>query len=72
MDPSEFKSTGSKAPSIWSVLQSVAAAMFGVQTEKKRQQDFNAGHFKYYVVVGVLMAALLVFTLISIVNIVLS
>ncbi|MBL4829566.1 MAG: DUF2970 domain-containing protein [Aliivibrio sp.] len=72
MNQSESKSTNTKSPGILSVLQSVIAAMFGVQTDKKRQQDFKAGHFKYYAVAGVMMAALLVFTLISIVNIVLS
>ena len=38
----------------WRVFQSVAASMFGVQSEKNRQLDFQTTSFLPYVVVGVL------------------
>lgn len=38
----------------WRVFQSVAASMFGVQSEKNRQLDFQTTSFVPYVVVGIL------------------
>ena len=57
-----------KSPGIFSILQSVLAAMFGVQSEEKRQQDFESGHAGSYIFVGIAMVVIFVFTLIAIVN----
>lgn len=60
--------TPSKAPSMLSVVQSVLAAMFGVQSEEKRAQDFENGHIGYYIFVGVAMVIIFILTLVTIVN----
>lgn len=57
-----------KSPGLLSILQSVLAAMFGVQSEEKRQQDFEGGHAGSYIFVGIVMVVIFVFTLIAIVN----
>ena len=61
-----------KPPGILSIIQSVLAAMFGVQSEEKRAQDFETGHIGSYIFVGVVMVIIFIFTLISIVNFILE
>lgn len=61
-----------KKPSLWQIISSVSAAFFGVQNDKNRQRDFTNGSVKSYIIVGIILAVLMVLTLISIVNIVLS
>lgn len=59
-------------PSMLGMLQSVAAAAFGVQSEKKRQQDFQAGKPGDYIALGVIFVIAFIITLIVVVNIVLD
>ncbi len=59
-------------PSMPGMLQSVAAAAFGVQSEKKRQQDFQAGKPGDYIALGVIFVIAFIITLIVVVNIVLD
>lgn len=61
-----------KRPSLLSLLQSVLGAAFGVQSEKKRQQDFQHGKPSDYIALGVVFVILFIITLIVVVNIVLS
>ncbi|MCL6269848.1 DUF2970 domain-containing protein [Sansalvadorimonas sp. 2012CJ34-2] len=49
-----------KKPGVFSVIQSTLAAAFGVQSEKKRQQDFANGHPGYYIISGIIFTALFV------------
>jgi hypothetical protein len=37
-----------------SLLQSVSAAAFGVQSEKNRKRDFESGKFWHFVIAGIL------------------
>ncbi len=57
-----------QSPGILSVVQSVLAAMVGIQSNKKHKQDFESGSVTSYIVVGVIMVIIFVFTLIGIVN----
>ena len=50
------------------VIQSVLAAMFGVQSENNREKDFNEGKPGDYIVVGIVMVILFILTLIWVVN----
>jgi len=56
------------SPGIFSVLMSVLAAMIGVQSDKNRERDFKKGRASHYIIIGIVMTILFVFTLISIVN----
>ena len=61
-----------RSPSFWQVVQSVVAAIFGVQSESARKRDFvNGAHPALYLLVGLIMVALLVGTLWMIVKAVL-
>lgn len=53
-----------KKPGIFGVLQSVLAAMFGVQSESKRQQDFEKGSAADYIFVGIIMVIIFVLSII--------
>jgi len=54
------------------IITSVFAAMLGVQSDKNRQRDFQAGDPKHYIIIGIVVAMLLVFGLIALVNLVLA
>ncbi len=43
------------SPSLWRVLTSVVASMFGVQSSRNREQDFTSGSPLPYIVVGLLV-----------------
>ncbi len=47
-----------KKPGFFGVLQSVLAAMFGVQSEAKREQDFANGNPAEYIFLGIIMVIL--------------
>lgn len=61
-----------KRPGILSTIFSVVAAFFGVQSESNRQRDFKHGSPLAFIIVGVVLAAVMVFTLIGVVNWVLA
>ncbi len=56
---------------LWQVIMSMAAALFGVQSERNRQLDFTHGKPMQYILVGVIMTALLVLLIYVIVQLVL-
>ncbi|TDF36648.1 DUF2970 domain-containing protein [Alteromonadaceae bacterium M269] len=56
--------------SLWQVIKSVSASMFGVQSEKNRQLDFAQTSIVPYVVVGVIFVAVLVVSLAGIVQLI--
>ncbi len=55
-------------PGLLGVIQSVLAALFGVQSEKKRQQDFEHGRASDYILVGIIFVIMFVLSLIWLVN----
>lgn len=50
---------------IGEVIKSVLAAMFGVQSEKNRNRDFKQSSLLPFVVVGIVMIALLILSIIG-------
>ncbi|MFC3034122.1 DUF2970 domain-containing protein [Pseudoalteromonas fenneropenaei] len=54
-----------------SVMQSVLAAMFGVQSDAKRHQDFTAPHPLPYIIFGIILVVLFVLGLVYLVQLVL-
>ncbi|HQU14780.1 MAG: hypothetical protein B7Z66_03885 [Chromatiales bacterium 21-64-14] len=57
--------------SLLQVLQSVLAAMFGVQSERNRKRDFNSGTPSQYIIIGLIVVALFVLTIFGVVELVL-
>ena len=45
---------------LWKVVFSVIAAMFGVQSSKNREHDFQHGRPAAYIIVGIIMTVLFI------------
>ena len=52
-------------------FKSVAAAFFGVQSDKNRQRDFTQGKLSHFIIAGLIAVLLFIGSLIAIVSIVL-
>lgn len=55
-----------------SIVKSVFAAAFGVQSQRNRERDFGQGSYRHFVVAGIVFTVLFVLTLVTVVRIVLS
>jgi len=58
--------------SLASVIGSVFASMFGVQSSRKHQEDFAKGSAKAYIAVGLIATVLFVLTVWGVVKLVVS
>ena len=61
-----------KQPNLFQVIGSVMAAGFGVQSSKNRERDFKKGNLKTFVIAGIIFTVLFIFTVYSIVSLVLK
>ncbi len=50
------------------LLQSTVAAIFGIQSDKNRQQDFKQGDASQFIVMGIIASIGLVIVMIVVVN----
>lgn len=57
--------------SIKETFKSVAAAFFGVQSNKNREKDFSQGKLSHFIIVGIISVVLFIVSLIFIVSLVL-
>ena len=57
-----------KKPGLFSIIQSVLAAMFGVQSDTKREQDFEQGNISDYIFAGIIAVIIFILTIIWLVN----
>lgn len=64
--------TNGKTPSLLAVLGSVLSSMFGVQSSRKRQEDFTHGKPYQYIVIGLLVTVAFVLTVWGVVKLVLN
>lgn len=70
-----MKPTGnqeSKAPTLLNVLGSVLASMFGVQSNRKRAEDFRHGKPWQYIIIGLLATVIFILTVWTVVSIVMK
>ncbi|SEL38502.1 Protein of unknown function [Colwellia chukchiensis] len=51
-------------------LKSVAAAFFGVQSDKNRQRDFSQGKISHFIFAGIIAVAIFIGALLTIVALV--
>ena len=63
---------GTRTPSFYSVLASVLASMFGVQSNRKREQDFTYGKPSQYIITGLLVTVVFVLTIWVLVSLVMK
>jgi len=54
------------------VLGSVLASMFGVQSNRKREQDFTHGKPSQYIIIGLLVTAVFILTIWGVVGLVMK
>jgi hypothetical protein len=66
------KKEGTRTPSLLGVLGSVLASMFGVQSSRKREEDFTHGKPSQYVIVGLLVTVLFMLTIWGVVSFVMK
>ncbi|TNE76891.1 MAG: DUF2970 domain-containing protein [Gammaproteobacteria bacterium] len=59
-------------PGFWQVVFSTLAAFLGVQSNKNRERDFKHGNFLAYVVSGLIFTVIFIFTVITVVRMVLQ
>jgi len=57
-----------KKLSLLQVIRSVLSAAIGVQSSKNRQRDFEGGNLKAYIIVGLVVVAVFISTLIIVVS----
>lgn len=57
-----------KTPSIKNTFKSVAAAFFGVQSNKNRENDFTQGKLSHFIMAGIIGVIIFVATLVAVVN----
>jgi len=63
---------GTKAPSFFDVLGSVLASMFGVQSNRKREQDFTHGKPSQYIIIGLLVTIVFILIIWGMVSVVMK
>jgi len=61
-----------KEISLFRVVMSVVAAMFGVQSSKNRERDFAKGRPAAYIIVGLIMTLLFILTIWTVVSLVIA
>ena len=61
-----------RAPSFASVLGSVLASMFGVQSSRKREQDFTHGKPSQYILIGLIVTLVFVLSVWGVVQLVMK
>lgn len=61
-----------RSPSFGSVLFSVLASMFGVQSNRRREADFTHGKPSHYILVGLLVTLVFVLTVWGVVQLVMK
>ncbi len=59
-----------KVPSLKDTFKSVAAAFFGVQSNKNREKDFTQGKLSHFIIVGIISVIIFITTLLIAVNLV--
>ncbi len=66
------KSSSPRGQSLFSVIGSVAASMFGVQSSKKHGEDFKHGKITTYLAIGAVATLLFILTIWAVVQLVVS
>ena len=71
-EESETSTPNENSLKLLQVIGSVLAAMFGVQSDKNRQRDFQQNSATAFIIVGIIMVIALVITMLIIVKAVIS
>ena len=66
------KQDGIRGPSLLGVLGSVLASKFGVQSSRKREEDFTHGKPSQYVIIGLLVTIVFMLAVWGVVSLVMK
>ena len=66
------KKDAARAPSFIDVLGSVLASMFGVQSNRKREEDFTHGEPSQYIIIGLIVTVVFMLTIWVVVSLVMK
>jgi hypothetical protein len=66
------KKDAGRTPSFMDVLGSVLASMFGVQSNRKREEDFTHGKPSQYIIIGLIVTVVFMLTIWSVVSLVMK
>jgi hypothetical protein len=69
---SQQKQPPPRRQSLGSVIRSVSASMFGVQSSRKHAEDFAQGNAKAYIIVGLIATIVFVLAVWGVVKLVVS
>lgn len=61
-----------KKPTLIQEISSVLAAFFGVQSGRNRERDFSRGNAKRFIVLGLVLTAVFVLTVLTVVRLVMA
>ncbi len=64
------ESNDEKKPSFCQIVFSTLAAFLGVQSNKNRERDFKYGNIYVYIVSGLIFTIMFIFTVVSVVKLV--
>ena len=66
------KKDAARAPSFIDVLGSALASMFGVQSNRKREEDFTHGKPSQYIIIGLIVTVVFMLTIWVVVSLVMK
>ena len=66
------ENTDSKKIGLKGIIQSTLAAAFGVQSSKKRQEDFQHGSIWVYLIAGTIFTVIFIFAVLGVVQLALA
>ena len=66
------KKDAARGPSLVGVLGSVLASMFGVRSNRKREEDFAHGKPSQYIIIGLIVTVVFMLTIWSVVSLVMK
>jgi len=72
MAESESNDQSQEPLTLFQLMGSVLAAMFGVQTNERRVRDFSRGKASHFIIIGFLFTALFVLTVWGVVQLVMG
>lgn len=71
VEPTDPVDQPSKLP-VGSIARSIAAAAFGVQSERNKQRDFSVGNYRHFIIGGIIFTVLFVASVALVVTLVLQ
>jgi len=63
---------GERKLPLWLIVKSIAAAAFGVQSNRNQERDFTHGNYRHFIIGGIIFTVLFVLTVATVVSFVLE